>query len=221
MVHFSLGKLLAERFGAVVISPGYRLSWQAPYPAALDDCYAALEYMHGHAAELKICPDRLIVGGESAGGGLAAAVCLYARDLGNIPIAFQLPVYPMLDCYDTPSSADNHGIFWNTRKNHLAWRLYLRALSGNGPIPKYASPSRETDYRGLPPAYTFVSDGEPFYDETLTYIRHLQEAGVPASADVYHGREHAFDLMLPWTKNARMARQKFCEVCRPLFEVGS
>ena len=212
MVHFSAGRLLAQRFGAVVISPGYRLSWKAPYPAALEDCYAALDYLYTNAEELKIRRDQIIVGGESAGGGLCAAVCLYARDQGKIPIVYQMPLYPMLDCFDTPSSMNNHGVFWNTSKNHKAWKLYLGPLFGTDPIPKYASPARETDYRGLPPAYTFVCDGEPFYDETLSYIRNLREAGVPALVDVYHGKAHAFDMMLPWTENAREAKRKLCEV---------
>ena len=102
MVHFSAGKLLAQRFGAVVFSPGYRLSWQDPYPAAAEDCYAALEFMYAHAEELMIRRDQIIVGGESAGGGLAAAVCLMARDKGKIPVAFQIPLYPMLGCFHTP-----------------------------------------------------------------------------------------------------------------------
>ena len=212
MVHVSVGKMLAEKYGAVVVSPGYRLSWQNRYPAAVDDCYAALEYMYGQAEELMIDRSRLIVGGESAGGGLTAAVCLMARDRGVIPVAFQLPLYPMLDCYDTPSSANNHGIFWNTFKNHMAWKIYLGALHGTDNIPKYASPSRETDYAGLPPAYTFVCDGEPFYDETLTYIKNLQAAGIAASVDVYPGKAHAFDMMLPWTKKAKKARNRLCEI---------
>lgn len=211
MVYVSAGKILAEKFGAVVVSPGYRLSWQAPYPAAFEDCYAALEYMYEHADELMIDRTRIIVGGESAGGGLAAAVCLMARDQGKIPVAFQLPLYPMLDCYDTPSSAHNHGYFWNTAKNHAAWRVYLKGLHGTNDIPKYASPARETNFIGLPPAYTFVCDGEPFYDETLTYIKKLREAGVPASIDIYPGKAHAFDMMLPWTKKAKQARAKLCE----------
>ena len=216
MVHFSAGRMLAEEFGAVVISPAYRLSLKAPYPAALEDCFTALEYMYRHSDELMIRKDRIIVGGESAGGGLAAAVCMMARDKGEIPIRFQLPLYPMLDCYDTPSSMDNHGYFWNTSRNHRAWKLYLGPLFGSASIPKYASPSRETDYSGLPPAYTFVCDGEPFYDETLTYISNLNAAGVPASVDIYPGKAHAFDMTMPWTKKAKEARQKLREVMAPI-----
>ena len=210
MVYGSCGRMLARKYGAVVVSPGYRLAWKKPYPAALEDCYNALEYMADHAEELGIRRDQLIVGGESAGGGLAAAVCLYARDQGRIPVAFQIPLYPMLDCYDTPSSRDNHGRNWNTRRNHWGWKHYLGDLYGSPSVPKYASPSRETDYSGLPPAYTYVLDGEPFLDETRTYIRNLQEAGVDAAVDVYHGDFHGFDVFF-WTKNAKTAKQKLCE----------
>lgn len=216
MVYVSVGRMLAKRFGAVVVSPEYRLAGalpgRAPYPAALRDCYAALRFMYANAEKLGIRRDRIIVGGESAGGGLAAAVCLYARDRGEIPVAFQLPLYPMIDCEDTASSRDNHGHVWDTRRNHKGWGKYLGNLFGSGRVPKYASPSRETDLAGMPPAYTFVSDGEPFYDETLTYIRRLREAGVEASVDVFHGDTHAFDLLRPWTRNARAAKRRLLEV---------
>lgn len=210
MVYGSCGRMLARKYGAVVVSPGYRLAWKKPYPAALEDCYNALEYMADHAEELGIRRDQLIVGGESAGGGLAAAVCLYARDQGRIPVAFQIPLYPMLDCFDTPSSRDNHGRNWNTRRNHWGWKHYLGDLYGSPSVPKYASPSRETDYTGLPPAYTYVLDGEPFLDETRTYIRNLREAGVDAAVDVYHGDFHGFDVFF-WTRNAKTAKRKLCE----------
>lgn len=211
MVEVSIGKMLARRYGAVVVSPAYRLAAKAPYPAALEDCYAAMEWMYAHAEELGIDRTRIVVGGESAGGGLAVAVCLYARDNGDIPIALQLPLYPMLDCEDTPSSADNHGLVWDTRRNHLGWRYYLGDLYGTDSVPKYASPSRETDYAGLPPCYTYVLDGEPFYCETITYIQHLQDAGIDARVDVYHGNIHGFDSFLFWQEQSRQAKDTLCE----------
>ena len=213
MVYVSDGLLLAKRFGAVVLSPEYTRSGKAPYPAALEDCCAALRYLWDNAETLGVRRDRIIVGGESAGGGLTAAVCLWARDQGHIPVAAQLPLYPMLDCRDTSSSRNNHGIGWDTRRNHKAWKQYLGALSGSDAVPKYASPARETDYSGLPPCYTFVCDGEPFYDETLTYVRNLRSAGVDAAVDVYQGKVHAFDLLRFWTKQAAAAREKLCAAC--------
>ena len=210
MVHFSCGMMLAQKYGAVVFSPEYRLAGQAPYPAAFEDCCAALNWMNSNTETLRIRPDKIVVGGESAGGGLAAAVCLYARDRGEVKVAMQIPLYPMLDCRDTPSSADNHGDVWDTKRNHKGWAAYLGELYGTDRVPKYASPSLETDYAGLPPAYTYVLDGEPFYNETVTYIRELQKAGVDASMDVFHGDIHAFDALF-WTDNSKEAREKLCE----------
>ena len=207
MVFMSRAKRLVTAYGAVVISPEYRLSGKAPYPAALEDCYAALLYLKAHAEELGCADDRIMVGGESAGGGLTAALCMLARDRGEVNIAFQMPLYPMLDHRDTDSSRNNHGISWNTRSNHAAWRLYLREVEGE--IPAYASPARQTDYRNLPPAYTFVGDREPFTCETMTYIENLRKAGVPARVDVYSTGFHAFDMLLPFRRISRQAIEAF------------
>ena len=119
-----------------------------------------------------------------------------------------MPHYPMLDDRDTPSSANNHGLSWNTRRNHAAWKQYLRGLDKNS-IPSSAAPARLTDYSGLPPAYTFVGDREAFYCETLSYINKLKEQGIWAEADVYHSGFHAFDMLLPFLKKSRQAAAKF------------
>lgn len=218
MVYFNRGRDIAEQCGAVVISPEYRLSPQAPYPAALEDCYEALLFMKEHAEELGICKDRIIVGGESAGGGLTAALCMYARDKGEVNIYFQIPLYPMLDCEDTESSKDNHAYIWNTKRNHQGWKKYLANVDRTKAVPAYASPARETDYSNLPPAYTFVCDGEPFYSETLKYIENLEKEGIAASVDVYHGNTHAFDMMCPWLKISRQAKQKLIKQLREVLE---
>lgn len=210
MKGMTVAPMLAEA-GTVVVFPDYRLAWQDPYPAALDDCYTALEWMFSNADELGIDRERIVVGGESAGGGLAAAICLYSRDKGKIPIRAQFPLYPMLDSEDTESSADNHGKVWNTRRNHWGWKHYLDEAYGTDSVSKYASPARETDYLNLPPCYTFVCEGEPFYDETLTYVRNLQEAGVEASVDVYPGNIHAFDMMKPGKEQSKLARKRLLE----------
>ena len=207
MVFMSRAKRLVTEYGAVVISPEYRLAGKAPYPAALEDCYAALLYFKEYAAELGCAVDQVMVGGESAGGGLTVALCMLARDRGEVNIAFQMPLYPMLDHRDTGSSRNNHGISWNTRRNHAAWKLYLRNVDGD--IPPYASPARQTDYSGLPPAYTFVGDGEPFYCETLTYIEKMKKAGVSAHVDVYPTGFHAFDMLLPFRGISRQAITAF------------
>ena len=207
MIYMSRAIDLVKKFGAVVVTPEYRLAGKAPYPAALEDCYAALCYLKDNADTLGCNRNRLMIGGESAGGGLTAALCMYARDRGEVNIAFQMPLYPMIDDRDTESSRDNHGISWNTKRNHAAWNLYLRDITGE--VPSYAAPARETDYRDLPPAYTFVGDQEAFYCETMTYIHRLREAGVTAHVDVYPTGFHAFDMLLPFRKISRQAVAAF------------
>ena len=209
MVYMSRALNLVRKYGAVVVSPAYRLAWKAPYPAALEDCYTALLYLKNHAAELGFNENQIMVGGESAGGGLTAALCMVARDRGEVQIAFQMPLYPMLDDRDTDSSRDNHGISWNTKRNHAAWKLYLSRVTGE--VPPYAAPARQTDYLDLPPAYTFVGDKEPFYCETVAYIENLKKAGVPAQVDVYPSGFHAFDMLLPFRKISKQAIAAFEE----------
>ncbi len=207
MVYMSRAVDILKRYSVTVFSPGYRLAWLHPYPAAVNDCFKVLEYMDKHRAELGL--DRIMVGGESAGGGLCAAVCMMARDRG-IHISFQIPLYPMLSNLDTESSRDNHGRIWNTRRNHMGWRLYLRGDAKKAVSP-YASPALQSDYRGLPPCYTFVGEGEPFYAETLQYVANLKAAGVEAEADVYPTNVHAFDMLCPEQEIAKQARKKLLE----------
>ena len=205
MVYMSRAMDLVKKHGATVISPGYRLAWQKPYPAAVNDCYAVLEYVDQHREELKA--EKIVVGGESAGGGLAAAVCMMARDRG-IRVDYQLPLYPMLSNVDTDSSQNNHGKIWNTRRNHIGWRFYLRS-DAKKTVSPYAAPAQQTDYSGLPPCYTFVGDGEPFYAETLNYIENLKKAGVEAHCDVYHTDIHAFDMLYPGLDVSMAAAKAF------------
>lgn len=202
---------LVTRFGVVAVCPGYRLSWQAPYPAALDDCYASLLWMRDQAEALGINPAQLIVGGESAGGGLAAATCLLARDRGEVRVAFQMPLYPMIDNLDTESSRDNHNKVWDTDRNHIGWKLYLCGKARDADVEPYAAPARATDLSGLPPAYSFVCTGEPFYSETVDYFERLKAAGVDAQLDVYEGLYHAFDMLEPDLPESREAVERFCE----------
>ena len=168
-------------------------------------------YMKARAGELGINKNQIMVGGESAGGGLCAALCMLARDKGSVNIAFQMPLYPMLNNFDTESSENNRGKIWNTRRNHFGWKMYLRGRAETSVSP-YAAPAGQTNWKGLPPAYTFVGDGEPFYSETLTFVKNLQEAGVEARADVYHSDMHAFDMLRPDLPESRRAISRFEEV---------
>lgn len=199
---------LVKNHGAIVVAPGYHLSLFHPYPTALNDCYKCLIYMLDHALELGINSNQIAIGGESAGGGLTAALTMLARDRGEINIAFQMPLYPMIDNFDTESSKDNHAKIWNTRRNHLAWKLYLRK-DWNREVSPYAAPARQTDYSNLPPTYTFVCTEEPFYKETLTYIHNLTNANVEAKCNVYEGMYHAFDMMEPQNPTSLQAIRDF------------
>ncbi|MBO4228849.1 MAG: alpha/beta hydrolase [Clostridia bacterium] len=202
---------LVVKFGAVLVAPDYRLSKKHPYPAGLRDCYAALLYLKEHAEELGVRPDQIMVGGESAGGGLTAALCMLARDRGEVNIAFQMPLYPMLDDRDTPSSADNHAPNWNTKRNRRAWKRYLRDAYGTELVSCYAAPARREDLSGLPPCYTYVGEEEPFFCETVDYVRRLREAGIEAECDVYPNWFHAYDLFFPAKKTVREAVSRFEE----------
>ena len=200
---------LTVKFGAVLVSPDYRLSRKHPYPAGLEDCYAALVYLRDHAKTLGIRDDQIMIGGESAGGGMAAALCMLAKDRGEINVAYQMPLYPMLDDRDTESSRDNHAPNWNTKRNHKAWKRYLREAWGTDLVPVYAAPARREDYSGLPPCYTFVGTIEPFYQETLDYVENLKKAGVEAEVDTYPDWFHAYDVLFPMKKISREAIGRF------------
>ena len=183
----------------VIIAPDYRKAVDDPYPAAFNDCYSTLLWLKNNAKELGIIPDKFIVGGHSAGGGLAAAVSLKATDTKDVDIAFQMPIYPMIDDRQTTLSAlDSNAPGWNSKSNNLAWQLYLRDLKKrNMDIPAYAAPARALDYSKLPPTITFVGDLEPFRDEVIEYVENLKKSAVPVAFKMYMGCFHGFDDVVP------------------------
>lgn len=213
MIYFTRGFNLVKKYGAVLIAVEYRKAPKYPYPYALEDCYNTLKYLKEHSEELEFNPDQIFIGGESAGGGLTCALSIYARDKKEVNIAYQMPIYPMIDCLETPSNKNNKAPIWNTKRNNRAWKKYLKNIDTNdiNNISPYASPSRLEDYTNLPPAYTFVGDIEPFYDETLTYINNLKKAGIEAKVDVYKNCFHAFDMLFPYKKISKIAIKKFEE----------
>lgn len=187
-------KNFIETQNCVVIAPDYRLSVKEPYPAALDDCYAALLWMKHNARKLGIRSNQLMVGGDSAGGGLTAALTLYVRDKGNVNVSFQMPLYPMIDDrMITESSQNNYAPIWNSELNYEGWSYYLGKLFETDQVPKYAAASRETDYSNLPPTCTFIGSLETFRDETIAYIENLKAAGVQTFFNEYSGCFHGFD----------------------------
>lgn len=187
-------KKLIDESGCVIVAPDYRSSFDLPYPAALEDCHEALLWMKEHANNLGIRDDQIMVGGESAGGGLAAGLCLFERDNKGVNIAFQMPLYPMLDDrMMTKSAKNNNAPVWNSESNKIAWGLYLGDLIDDD-VPYYAAPARAKDLSNLPPAVTFVGSLEPFRDETIIYMEKLKDAGIPVTYKVYEGCYHAFNM---------------------------
>ena len=205
---------IADRLGIVVASVEYRLAPEHPYPAPLEDCYAGLRWLAGHADELGIDRTRIAIGGASAGGGLAAGLALLARDRGEVAVCFQLLVYPMLDDRNvTPSS---HAIVdpkvWNREANAAGWNAYLAGRAGADDVEPYAAPARATDLAGLPPAYIDVGDLDLFLDEDIAYAQALMRAGVPVELHVYPGAFHGSnnfvsrsDLSRRWNADERAA----------------
>lgn len=179
------------RFGCVGVSVEYRLSPETAYPGPLDDCYLGLRWVHQHHQELGVDPDRIGITGVSAGGGLAAALALLARDRGEVPVQFQLLDCPMLDDRQvTPSSRLDGLQIWTRESNTFGWRSYLGDRYGTDDVPAYAAPARAEDLTGLPPAYVCVGAVDGFRDEDITYAMRLNQAGVPAELHVFPGAPH-------------------------------
>jgi acetyl esterase/lipase len=197
---FHCKRIVAE-VGCLVTSVEYRLAPEAPFPAALHDCYAALRWLGEEADDLGVDRDRIAVGGLSAGGGLAAGVSLLARERGEVPLCLQWLVYPMLD--DRNATPSSHEItdpsVWNRAANLRAWDAYLGGGAGDEDVSVLAAPARATvdDLRGLPPAYLDVGELDLFRDEVIDYAKALLQSGVPAELHVTPGAFHASEMYNP------------------------
>jgi acetyl esterase/lipase len=184
-----------QQLGCVGFSVEYRLAPETPYPGPLEDCYDGLRWVHEHHDELGVDPTRLGIGGLSAGGGLAAALALLARDRGELPVAFQLLESPMLDDRQvTPSSRLPALLAWTRESNTFGWRSYLGDLYGADDVPYTAAPARATDLTGLPPALVAVGGADGFRDEDVDYAQRLAQADVPTELHVYPGAPHGAPL---------------------------
>jgi acetyl esterase/lipase len=187
---------LADELGALVISVDYRLAPEYPFPAALDDCHAALRWLFDNASEFGVEPARIAVAGASAGGGLAAVLAQRAHDTGS-PLCFQLLVYPMLDDRTVLRSAPRDRPYtWTPRSNGYAWTAYLGRSPGEDDDREYIAAARREDLRGLPPAWIGVGDIDLFYPEDTDYARRLEAAGVACQMRVVPGMYHAADVFL-------------------------
>lgn len=197
----------------VIVAPDYTSSLVKPYPAAFIECYDILCWMKENAHKLGIRDDQLFVGGGSCGGGITAAISLYARDTKEVNIAFQMPLYPMIDDrMNTYSAIDNNAPVWDSINNELGWKLYLDDLFESDNVPKYAAPAREVDYSNLPPTFSFVGEIEPFHDETVTYMKNLRETGVKTHFSVYSGCYHGFDTVCPKSDKGKSSMKEMLRV---------
>lgn len=207
---------LADTSGAVVISVGYRRAPEHRFPAAPDDAYAVLTWAAGHAAELGIDPDRIAVGGHSAGAGLAAAVALRARDQQGPPIRFQLLNQPGLDDRQETWSQRNFTDtpWWNRGNATASWQHYL----GSTPASPYAAPARAADLSGLPPAYVATAEFDPNRDEDITYALRLLQAGVPVELHQWPGTVHGSQAILSAEVSQRQNAELAAALRRALAE---
>ncbi|QXV63121.1 alpha/beta hydrolase [Amycolatopsis sp. TNS106] len=198
---------LAETSGATVISVEYRLAPENPFPAAFDDVYAVLNWTADHAAELGVAPDRIAIGGHSAGGGLAAATALRARDEGGPRLCFQLLNQPGLDDRQETWSARNFTDtpWMNRAKITAAWGHYLNGKPASSP---YAAPARATDLSGLPPAYVASAELCPNRDEDIEYALRLLQAGVSVELHQWAGTFHGSQAIL----SAEVSRRQIDEL---------
>lgn len=200
-----------DELGVVVVTVEYRLAPEHPDPAPVEDCYAGLAWTAANAAEIGIDPTRLVITGESAGGGLAAGTALLARDRGGPALAGQLLIYPMLDDRDETFSTEQFdGVgLWDKGSNLAGWTALLGERRGTASVSHYAAPARAEDLSGLPPTFIDVSSTETFRDESVAYAARLWAAGVQAELHVWPGGFHGFDLFVPTARisiEARAAR---------------
>jgi len=191
---------LAAPLGMAVVSVEYRLAPETPHPGPVEDCYAGLVWVAAHADELGIDPGRIVVGGMSAGGGLAAATTLLARDRGGPAILAQMLLSPMLDDRnDSPSARQMRGLgIWDRSSNETGWNALLGDDVRGGPdVSPYAAPARAADLSGLPPAFIDVGSAETFRDEDVAQASRMWQAGGRVELHVWPGGFHGFDVVAP------------------------
>jgi acetyl esterase/lipase len=193
-----------QKLNCVGVSVEYALAPESRYPAPLEDCYAGLYWLRRNAGELGVDPDRIGIGGASAGAGLAAGLALLARDRGEIPIAFQALIYPMIDDRQITISSGWADPVWPPQSNRYGWDSYLGDLAGED-VPIYAAAARARDLRDLPPTFISVGALDGFADEDIDYATRLRHAGVATELHVYPGAPHGFDSLTPGTAIARQA----------------
>ncbi|MEU6372520.1 alpha/beta hydrolase [Streptomyces sp. NPDC046909] len=208
----------AKELDAVVVSVEYRLAPEDPYPAQIEDVYAGLVWTAEHAEELGADPERIVLAGASAGGGLCAALALLTRDRGGPRPLGQVLMCPMLDDRnDTPSSHQMAGLgVWDRTANETGWTALLGERRGGPDVPAYAAPARADDLSGLPPAFLDVGSAETFRDEVVAYASRIWQAGGVAELHVWPGGFHGFDGFAPQAALSQRTRAAHLDWLRRL-----
>lgn len=188
--------VMAAKGGAVSIGVDYRLAPENPFPAGVEDCYAALDWAAAHASELNIDPSKIVVGGGSAGGNLSAAVAIMARDRNGPQLALQMLIYPVIDdrCETSSMANSDNTYIWNRQNSLDMWDHYIG--KDRAAVSPYAAPARAEDLSGLPPAYLMTCEHDPLRDEALLYAMRLMAAGVPVEIHNYPGTVHGFEFLI-------------------------
>jgi acetyl esterase/lipase len=212
-------RAMAAELGCVMVSVDYRLAPETPFPGSVEDCYAVLRWLHANAGELGVDTGRLAVGGGSAGGGLAAALALLARDRGEIPLVFQVLIAPMLDDRTVtlePPHPYTGELIWTRESNRFGWTALLGQEPGSDGISPYAAAARAENVAHLPPAFIAVGALDLFLEENMEYARRLIHAGVPTELHVYPGAYHGFQMVpSAWVTQA-VARDQISAIRRAL-----
>jgi acetyl esterase/lipase len=186
-------RVLAKAAGCVIVSVDYRLAPETPYPGPVEDCYAVLKWVHAQAAELGVDSGRIAIGGESAGGGLAACLALLNRDRTEIPVMFQLLIYPMLDDREGEFHPYTGEQIWTAESNRFGWNALLGAAAGSHEVSPFAAAARAADLSALPAAFIAVGTLDLLIEQNLDYARRLIRAGVQTELHVYPGAYHGFN----------------------------
>lgn len=217
-----LPSLLSAGTGAVVVSVDYRLAPENPFPAPLEDCYAALEWVASNTDELGVDPARIGIGGVSAGAGLAAGVALLARDRGGPALCFQMLDIPEIDNEVETVSMQNFTDtpMWNRGNALASWGYYL-GPDHSGEVSPYAAPSRAEDLSNLPPAYITSCEFDPLRDEGLAYGQRLVQAGVPTELHLYPGTFHGSGGLVPTVDVSRRMRAELIAATRRGLSAGT